>query len=43
MKETDQYDVSQLGRLAQPILLRVQELAGSKGVLTTELTDVFDS
>jgi hypothetical protein len=33
-----QYDVSQLGRMAQPILLRIQELALENGILNPELT-----
>lgn len=40
--EGAQYDVSQLGRMAQPILLRVQELARTKQILTSELAQVID-
>lgn len=36
------YDVAQLGRMAQPILLRVKELANSKGILTRDLSDTID-
>ncbi len=41
--QADQYDVLQLGRMAQPILLRVQEMARLKGILTAELSATIDS
>lgn len=36
------YDVAQLGRMAQPILLRVQELASSQEILTTQLSQIIN-
>ncbi len=42
-REGGQYDISQLGRMAQPILLRVKQLAATKNVLTTELSQVIDA
>ncbi|MCB0411151.1 MAG: hypothetical protein KDD22_01410 [Bdellovibrionales bacterium] len=43
LQQADQYDVLQLGRMAQPTLLRVQELARSKGLLTAELSAIIDT
>lgn len=42
LKYRDQYEISQLGRLAHPTLLRVEELAKEKGILTKELSATFD-
>lgn len=42
IEQASAYDVHQLGRMAQPILLRVRELARAKGLLTRELASVMD-
>jgi hypothetical protein len=42
IREATKFDVSQLGRLALPILLRVQEVAKSKGILTADLTQTIE-
>lgn len=38
LSEGRQFKVAALGRLAQPILLRIQEVAKSKGLLTDDLS-----
>ena len=42
LREGINYNVDQLGRLAQPILRRIHELALSKGILTADLATTID-
>jgi hypothetical protein len=43
IQQQDQYDVNQLGRMAQPILLRTKEIAREQGLLKPALNKLIDS
>lgn len=42
LKKGRGFDVARLGRLAQPILLRIQEVAKNKGLLSADLSLIID-
>jgi hypothetical protein len=43
IQQQDQYDVNQLGRMAQPILSRTKEVAREQGFLTSALNKLIES